>query len=154
MRKLQFGLMALLMNASIWASAASDIVVSEAWVRWVPPVSEGSAAYFNLQNQGAKDRVLVSVTADIAKTVEMHKVVSGHGVSKMIPVEYFQVAGAGKLELEPGGRHLMLIGLKKPLQEEDTVNMTLEFDDGEKVTVPFSVKREKVDDAHHEHHKH
>ncbi|MGB3622284.1 copper chaperone PCu(A)C [Ketobacter sp. MCCC 1A13808] len=133
--------------------AATELSVEKGWVRMVPPVTGTTAAYFELKNESKRDRVLVKASSAVAETAEMHMVVGAHGVTAMRPVKKFDVLSGRSISFEPGGRHIMLIGLKQPLKEGETVTVELEFSDGEKLEVPLTVKRDADDsESHHHHH--
>ncbi len=93
-----------------------------------PPVN--SAAYLVLRNAGEADDAIVAVETDVAETVELHTVTMAEGVMRMRQVESIPVPAAGEAVLEPGGYHVMLIGITRPLEEGDTVPLTLRLESG------------------------
>lgn len=109
---------------------------SDAWVR---PAEAGgnSAAYFTLHNAGTVPDRLSGVAANGARAVELHESISdAEGVVRMRPVDAVDVSAGASLAFEPGGYHVMLIGLEQALQVGDTVTLTLRFDgSGEQVMV-------------------
>lgn len=84
-----------------------------------------SAAYMILVNNSDKADRLLSATTDVAETVELHNSEMADGVMRMRPVETIDIPANSKVELQPGGLHIMLIGLKQDLNDGDTVNLTL-----------------------------
>ncbi len=144
----------LVASVSTLATAASELSIENGWVRLVPPVSENTAAYFELKNNSKRDRVLVKVSTEAAKFTEMHIVTGAHGMTAMKPVEAFSVHPGRSLSFEPGGRHVMLIGLVSPLKEGAKVTLHLEFADGEKMDVPLTVKRDEEPEDSQHHHQH
>ena len=61
--------------------------------------------------------------------VELHESINDNGVMKMEPhPEGFEIPAGGTLELKPGGKHVMLLGLVKPLAVGDTIELTLNFE--------------------------
>ena len=66
--------------------------------------------------------------------------VRDNGMMKMSPVQRIEVPAKGETALRPGGLHLMIFGLKKPLVPGDTVRLTLTFDDGSRVQVAAPVR--------------
>ena len=103
------------------------IMIHNPWVRAVPPVSQTSAAYMILMNHGDKDDLLLSVKSTIAKVAEIHNVKKENGMMSMYPVEFVKLPAGGTLNIKPGGYHVMLIGLKKPLKVSDEVELMLNF---------------------------
>ena len=103
------------------------IMIHNPWVMAVPPVSQTSAAYMILMNHGDKDDLLLSVKSTIAKVAEIHNVKKENGMMSMYPVEFVKLPAGGTLNIKPGGYHVMLIGLIKPLKVSDEVELMLHF---------------------------
>ena len=126
--------------ATAWsATAAEDISVSDAYVRAVAPVVPNSAAFLALHNAGATAHTLVSASSPAATNVELHTHINDNGGMRMRPVEGgIQVPAGGVTTLQPGGLHVMLIGLQHPLTEGGSVQLGLTFEDGstQELTVP------------------
>lgn len=115
---------------SITAAYAADITVQEPYARVVPPGAPASAAFMKLHNNGDSDRKLVSASSDIAEVVELHTHIHDNGVMRMRPVENIEIPAGEEAVLQPGGLHIMLINLKKPMAAGDKVTIDLQFDDG------------------------
>ena len=81
-----------------------------------------------------------SAATDAADVVELHETVDDNGVMRMIPQpDGFTVPAGGSVELKPGGKHVMMIGLAKPLETGDEFELTLNFDNGESMTLTVPV---------------
>lgn len=95
---------------------------------WVKATEEDMTAVFGrLQNPLPVDVTFVSGSTDVAESVELHEVAGG----SMQPVEGGMTVPRGEvLELEPGGLHIMLMGVKEPIVAGDEVVITLEDADG------------------------
>ncbi len=103
------------------------VVVMDNWVRANAPGQKVGAAYMTLLS--AQDSTMIKVEADIAGSVEIHSMSMENGIMKMRMLEELPLK-AGKAEkLAPGGFHLMLFDLKKPLTAGENVNFTLSFKD-------------------------
>jgi copper(I)-binding protein len=104
------------------------------------PLAGGTGAvYFTVLNGLDSDVQLVFASSPAANIVETHETVAENGVMKMIPLpEGYTVPAGEALVLKPGGKHIMLIDLVEPLAPGDTVNLTVNFDNGEsmELTVP------------------
>ncbi len=122
-------------------AAGSSINVSDAWVRNPLISDQPGAAYLGMQNNGAADRLL-SVTSDIAQTIELHESMESGGMMQMSPVANIPVPANGKVELKPGGFHMMLMGLTRPLKVGDEVQLTLNFEKAGKIPVTAEVKEQ------------
>ena len=87
-----------------------------------------SAAYMRITNRSSEDIVLVSAASEVAGAVEFHETRVVDGAASMTRLDALVVPGNGKIELVPGGRHLMLMNLKQDLQRDD--NFVLDLTDG------------------------
>ena len=83
--------------------------------------------------------MLIGVSAPVAERVELHAHIMSDGVMRMRRVDAVPVPGGGSAELKPGGRHVMLIGLRAPLKEGGTFPLTLTFDKAGTITVTVAV---------------
>lgn len=114
--------------------AGPELEIEGAWVRAMPipeASAEGApmntAAYLVLRNEGGTpDRLLGGVTA-VASALELHESREEEGIMRMRPVEGIDLPPRGRVELRPGGLHLMLLGIDRPLAEGDTVELELRF---------------------------
>lgn len=114
---------ALLMSVPAYA----DVTVSDAWARATRPGQKVGAAYMTLQSPA--DTALVKVESPAAGTVEIHTMTMNDGVMKMRMLENLPLKANETVKLAPGGFHLMLFDLAKPLQAGETVQFTLHFKD-------------------------
>lgn len=137
-------LAALVLSAATAAVAQAPLTVSGAWVREPVPGRPATAAYAVLENPGAADVEVVSATADFAGTVELHEMVRSGDMMKMAPVKSITVPAKGKVELKPGGLHVMLFELKKPVKDGETVTLTFVTSSGSKVQTTATVRRGQV----------
>lgn len=120
-------------------SRAGDVRVEDPWARAsIGPAGNG-AAYMTLVNEGDAPDTLVAVRSDLADAVELHTHSMDDGVMRMRPVDAIEIAADAPTVLEPGGLHVMLIGLRQPLQEGETFPLTLVFEAGGEVTVDVDV---------------
>ncbi|MBA3696555.1 MAG: copper chaperone PCu(A)C [Methylotenera sp.] len=118
-------LVSLTVNAAAKLPPAENITVTDARVRPTNPGQEVGAAYMTLSSkQNAK---LVAVESDVTKSVEIHSMTMNNGVMKMRMLDTLNLTAGKPYALVPGGYHLMLFDLKKPLVEGEMVNFTLHF---------------------------
>ena len=117
-------LAAMLSSTSAWAGGP---VLETPWARATAGRAETGAAYATLIGGGQPDR-LIAASSPVAETVELHTHLEEDGVMRMRPVEAIAVPAGGKVELKPGGLHIMLIGLKGPLKEGRHFPLTLIFE--------------------------
>lgn len=137
MRKLMVLLLALVLSG--FAHAGDPITVKEAWVRAPAPGAQVTAAYLTLEV--AEPATLVSASSSAAKAVEIHTMNMKNGVMEMRQLKALELKPGQPVKLQPGGLHLMLIDLTKPLKVGDNVDMVLHFGDGKeaKVTKTLSI---------------
>lgn len=98
-----------------------------------------------LRNAGRQGDRLRSVSTAIAAKVELHHYSKEAGPA-MRQTESLEIPAGAEVRLEPGGSHLMLLGLKKPLTEGDHFPITLQFERAGKITVDMVVQL-KADEA-------
>ncbi len=123
------------------ALAQSTVTVSGVWVRETVPGRNVTAAYATVENPGTADLQIVGASAEVAGRVEMHDMMRSGDMMKMSPVKAITVPAKGKVELKPGGLHIMLFDLKRPLKEGETVELILATDKGATVKAQAPVKK-------------
>lgn len=101
------------------------VSVTEAWVRATHPGQEVGAAYMTLLSK--QDMTLVSVESSVTDSVEIHNMSMENGVMKMRMLENLPLKAGKPYKLAPGGFHLMLFDLKKPLIAGEQISFTLHF---------------------------
>jgi copper(I)-binding protein len=118
-----------------------DLVISSAWSRATPAGAGVAGGYLTITNKGAAAERLVSFSTDLAAQPEVHEMTNEGGVMKMRPLTRGLVIPAGAtVKLEPGGYHLMLLQLKKPLAAGQRFKATLVFEKAGPVEVEFEVR--------------
>jgi periplasmic copper chaperone A len=132
------GLLALWSISGIAADAGLTVVNP-----WARPAAQGQVGvvYLTVTDTGAPDR-LVGVRTPVSDDAQLHESMQDNGVMKMRPVAGVPVAPGQPLVLAPGGYHIMLINLKQPLKQGDTVPVTLVFEKAGAVSANAAVQRE------------
>ena len=95
--------------------------------------------YMKLVNGGPADR-LVSVSADVSSSVELHEMKMESDVMRMRQVDAIALQSGQTVELKPGGYHLMFVGLKAPLKAGESFPMKLKFEKAGEVTVDVKIE--------------
>ena len=128
------------------ALADDGVRISDAYAR---ASTASGAVFFVIENQQTEDDRLIGVASDVAERVEMHAhSEDANGVMTMGEVpQGFVVPGNGSHALGRGGDHVMLMGLKAPLNTGDVVPLTLTFERAGVVTVEVPVDNERTDAA-------
>ena len=145
----------LIAALSVWyagCTPSEPIVIENAWAR-PTPTSHAShnqdqhhgshsgsraAVYLNLKNS-AKPQRLVHLSSAVADTIEIHhSSMDDNDIMRMRTVEFVDLPPDHSIAFEPGGYHLMLIGVE-PLHEGDTFQLNLRFDSQLEVSTTVKV---------------
>ena len=98
------------------------------------------AVYMQLMNEGDADDRLIKAESVVAEAVELHESkMDENEVMRMSPVEMIAVPAGGSAILEPGGKHIMLLGLTEELATGDSFEVTLNFEQAEPQTIEVVV---------------
>lgn len=135
--------------------AADSVTITDGWVK---AAETGMTAGFGeLRNNSDTDLVVVGADTAASDVLELHETVEDEaGQMIMQEVAAFTVPAGGALTLEPGGDHLMFMGLAAPLLAGDEVTVTLTFDDDSTLSFTAPVKEysganESYSDEHANH---
>ncbi|RME85914.1 MAG: copper chaperone PCu(A)C [Caldilineae bacterium] len=128
--------------AACAASSPPDIRITEPWARSSPMAAGNGAVYMVIANEGGTADALVGVASDVSEAVEIHETVMENQVMRMRPVEgqRVEIPARGRVELKPGGLHIMLIGLQQPLEVGSRIQLTLQFEKSGPMTVEAEVR--------------
>lgn len=119
--------------------AQSRIEVSQAAVRLLGG-DMPAAGYMLIKNVGSANDRLISVGADFAETVMLHKTsVDANGVARMEMVMAIDVPAGQQVLLKPGGFHVLFDGLSPELKTGDTVMLMLQFEQAGVINVEVQV---------------
>ena len=123
------------------AATAGAPKVSGVWARTSTEMM--GAAYLTIKGTGTADKLVAAAAPkSLVKTTELHKTVMGSGgMMSMKPVKSIAIPAAGTVKLKPGGYHVMLIDLKKPLVAGATFPLVLTFANAGKKTVTVTVRK-------------
>jgi copper(I)-binding protein len=127
--------------------AFAEIAVHDAYARASTAMSASGAAFMVIDNPGGEADRLIAASTDAAERAELHThLEDANGVMRMIHVEEgFELPADGGITLQRGGMHVMLLGLTEPLEQGDTVSITLTFEKAGDVTVDVPVDLERQD---------
>lgn len=134
---------------------AGDLTIQDPWARPTAGPNMLGAAYMTLKNSGTEADTLKSVSSPDADRVEIHENIhDANGVMKMRHVEGgLAIPPGGTVALQPGGYHLMLIGLKHNLEEGHSIPLKLDFAHAGNVDVEVKVeKKPEAGGGMHMHH--
>ena len=108
-------------------AAQASVTATEAWVRGTVPAQKTTGAFVTLHSsEGAR---LVGVTTPAAQSAEMHASEDRQGVMHMHALDSIDLPAGKPVELKPGGFHIMLVNLTRPLAAGQMVPLTFTVED-------------------------
>lgn len=111
---------------SLGQASPPQIKVTEARSRAAIAGTNG-VVYFTLLNEGGSPDVLLNVETGVA-IAELHESqIDEQGIMRMGPITNVEIPAGGSASLEPGGKHVMLINLKRDLTSGEKISLTLNF---------------------------
>jgi copper(I)-binding protein len=131
---------ALITLAISAVAAPGQVSVEDAWVRGTVQGQNATGAFMHLRSDSGA--TLIGVETADARAVEIHEARMTGNVMTMRPVKRLDLPAGAAVDLRPGGYHLMLIDLKRPLKEGDTVLIKLKLEGKDKTPQELEVKAE------------
>jgi len=128
--KLKVLMLAAIGALSMQAAWAANISVSDAWARATMPGQKVSGAYMQIQSDA--DAKLISVSSPAVPRVEVHEMKMDGDVMRMREVQAIDLPKGKTVSLEPGGYHIMLMNLPKPIAAGEVIPLTLTIESGGK----------------------
>jgi copper(I)-binding protein len=134
------------------SALAANISVTDAWARATMPGQKVSGAYMQIQSD--VDARLVSASSAAVPRVEVHEMKMDGDVMRMREVKAIDLPKGKTVSLEPGGLHIMLMNLAKPIVAGEVIPLTLVVESGGKKQT-LEVKAEaRAPGAMPQHHHH
>lgn len=119
---------------------APQLQVKDAWVRTTVAQQKATGAFFQLRADS--DLQLVEASSPVAAMVEIHEMAMEGSVMRMRAVESLPLPAGKSVEFKPGGLHVMLMGLNRPLAAGDKIPLTLVYLDKNKKRHQVEVQAE------------
>ncbi len=141
-----FAVTLLLVSCS--PESGSGVDVHAAWAR---PARQGEngVVYFLLENHTTETHELIAAVSDTAEAVEIHESRMKGDVMQMQRLESVSLGPDAEVAFEPGGLHIMLIGLNRELNTGDQIELTLQFRNFDDLTVQVPVQDAPADPDEH-----
>jgi copper(I)-binding protein len=136
-------LLALLIAAPAVARdyTLGNLQIGEPWTRATPASAAAGGGYLTVTNKGTTADRLVSAKSPASGAVQIHEMKMEGNVMRMREREGgLEIPPGATVALAPGGLHLMLMGLKAPLQQGTTVPVTLVFEKAGPIDVEMQVQ--------------
>ena len=139
-------LTALAMTLALPAAAETvtlgDLVITRPALRATPPAAPVAAGFLSVENTGATEDKLVGADIDpaVAGIVQLHQMAMADGVMQMSEMtDGILLPPGAKVDLVPGGLHLMLMQMTQPLEPGQTHDVTLSFEKAGEITLAMPV---------------
>ncbi len=118
---------------------ADDIIISHPWSRATPAGAQVGAGYLVIENRGTLPDRFLGGSVEAAAGFELHDIVREGGVMKMRRLTGIELPPGRSIEVKPGGRHIMFVGLSHPLTAGETIRGALQFELAGRIEVEFKV---------------
>src|SRR5258708_37765628 len=122
MRTMARTLLALALLAAA-AAAHGQVEARAAWVRGTAPGQTTAGAYMELTSD--RRASLLGAESPAAGSAEIHEMKMEGNVMRMRAVTMLELPPGKTVELKPGGHHMMLVDLKRPLKKGELVPIRL-----------------------------
>jgi len=122
------------------AASASGFSVEDAYMRAMPPGRTATAAYLSVTNNHDKACSIIGGSTAVAAKLEIHQQLMSGGMMRMRPAAAVEVAAGETLRLQPGGFHLMLLGVETALVLGESHQMSLQTEDCGTINITAEVR--------------
>lgn len=116
------------------------IEATGAWARATAPGQDTGGMFLTIYNRGEVADRLVGASTPAAQSVQIHEMTMDGAVMRMRRQDGVDVPAGGSLELAPGGTHLMLVGLKAPLETGAVIPLSLDFEGAGRTDIEVKVR--------------
>ena len=119
-----------------------SLVIEDAWIRATPPGVSAGAGYMTIRNISSTDDKLIGASTDRAKMVQLHMTMMENDTAKMHHQDTIEIKIGSEVKFEPGGLHIMFMGLTKGFEEGQHVSVTLTFQHAGEMRIEMPVLRD------------
>lgn len=131
----------LTMPAAAQDMTVGTLKISAPWARATPKGASVGGGYMTITNTGTAPERLIGGAAGISSRFEVHEMSMDNGVMRMRELaQGLEIKPGEKVELKPGGYHVMFMDLKQQLMPGQSFKATLQFEKAGKVEVSFAVQ--------------
>jgi periplasmic copper chaperone A len=135
------GVIALSSSAHANDYKVGALEIDQPWSRAVPKGATVAAGYLTIKNTGTEPDRLVSGSTPVAGKFEFHEMSMDKGVMRMRPVTGgVEIKPGETVELKPQSMHIMMMGLKQPIEKGKSFKGSLVFEKAGAVEVDFAVE--------------
>lgn len=144
-------------RASAHSYTLGELKIGHPWSRTTPPAAKVAGGFLTIENTGKQADRLISATFSGSSNVELHEMAVDNGVMRMRELPRgIEIPAGGKVELKPGGLHLMFMGLTSGLKQGSNLKGELVFERAGKIEVEFKIEAmgARGGNDNHNHHGH
>jgi copper(I)-binding protein len=123
-----------------------NLKIENPQARATVPAQKMSGGFMKIENDSTAADKLISASSSVSKSMELHTMSMDNNVMRMREVKSIDLPAKSKVELRPGGLHLMFIDLNKQLKAGDIIPVKLKFEKAGEVEVKFQVMGNKPPD--------
>lgn len=139
---------ACLLPVAAESQESHRLMAQSAWARAIVTPAGTGAAYVTIMNMGTMPDRLVGARSDIAEMATLHVSTMTDGVMRMRPTEAIPVQPGEATTLQPGGYHVMLMGIKAPMREGQSFHLTLVFENAGEIETHVDVLSATAEGPH------
>lgn len=111
------------------------VSVEHAYIRSSIPGTTITSSYMVIENKGQKTVTLLGASSKISPRIEIHQHSMSDGMMRMRQLDSIDIKANQRIVLQPSGLHLMLFDVKRPLQAQQKIELTLNFLNQSPVTI-------------------
>lgn len=148
MKMTKLAALALMTFMGTAALADNTMRIENAKAFATAPTAMTGGGFMTITNTGDQDDSLIGIRADFPR-VELHTTEFADDVATMMHVDEIPIAAGETVTLEPGGLHVMFMGLRNnPLVEGETIPATLVFENAGEIDVSFDIVKREMAHSH------
>ena len=121
------GMTDALSNEDIELEQELLISVEQAYIRSSIPGSTITSSYMRIENKGEKKVTLLGASSKISPRIEIHQHIMSDGMMRMRQLDFIDINAKQHIVLQPSGLHLMFFDVKKNLEAQENIELTLNF---------------------------
>ena len=128
-----------------WAALkVSTISITDAWAP--PSLSQAAGvAYITIENKGPADALTRVEAKAVTTQAELHThVETADGVVQMRKLDALAIPAKSTVTMQPGGHHIMLIGLEKPMADGKDFELTCYFTTHAPITIRVKIDKARL----------
>ena len=121
--------------------AEQTLMFSNAWSPEAPPVAPVMAGYFTVENSGKTEILITAISSPQFENIEIHRTLYEKDMAKMRWQPHIHVPAGKRVELKPGGKHLMMFKPKQRVKNGDTIELRIDLSDNTQQTIKLRIKK-------------